>query len=349
MRIDKERELSNCSFVKVVLMFLVCFIHCTDFWTGTWFTVYPVAISSKALDLLSNWVGTFHVYTFIFVSGYIFHYVNSERHAYPDYWSFALKKAKRLIVPYLFTALVWVIPITQFYFHYDVKNLFVKYFLCTSPSQLWFLWTLFDIFIIAWPIANQNAILNSNIFVILLSISSIVLGRIGSILLPNVFCIWTALRYFPLFLLGMIYREREHLLLRKIPLPVYFTVDIILFVFYLQLQSQQSFISKLLVVLLEILLHYVGVLMLFQALQKIGTMLPDWKANKWFQFFAKRSLPIYLFHQQIVYCGIAMLNGHVPPLWNALICFVAAITISAGISSILLRYHITRFLIGESL
>ena len=58
-------------------------------------------------------------------------------------------------------------------------------------------------------------------------------------------------------------------------------------------------------------------------------------------------MPMYLFHQQIIYFTIYWLNGKVNPYLHAGINFVAALVGSFIISSILMRWKVTRFLIGE--
>lgn len=171
-----DYELNNCTFVKTVLMILVCVVHCTDFWTGEWFKVVPVYKESIGLDWFSNYIGTFHVYAFIFVSGYLFQFMKNERMGYSKYKPFILNKCKRLIVPYIFVSIVWVIPITMYFYNFTIKQVFINYILCTSPSQLWFLWVLFDIFIMIWPLTN---ILNNTVGLFAVCIMSFVIGNLG--------------------------------------------------------------------------------------------------------------------------------------------------------------------------
>lgn len=69
----KERELSNCGFVKTILMLLVILGHACAFWSGHWFTDNP-ALPSRGLNALFEWLNSFHIYAFALVSGYIFTY-----------------------------------------------------------------------------------------------------------------------------------------------------------------------------------------------------------------------------------------------------------------------------------
>ena len=68
---SKQDRLQNCIFVKTILMFLVILGHSAAFWSEQWFTENPV-YESALLKYLYEWLGSFHVYTFVLVSGYIF-------------------------------------------------------------------------------------------------------------------------------------------------------------------------------------------------------------------------------------------------------------------------------------
>lgn len=70
----KQATLDNCKFVKTVLMLLVIFGHAIAFWSGHWFTENP-AIGCNSLSTLCSWIGSFHIYAFTLISGYLFAYI----------------------------------------------------------------------------------------------------------------------------------------------------------------------------------------------------------------------------------------------------------------------------------
>ena len=59
-------------------------------------------------------------------------------------------------------------------------------------------------------------------------------------------------------------------------------------------------------------------------------------------------MPVYLFHQQIIYFAIILLNGKVNPWIHMIANFAIAVTGALIISIILMKWKITRFLLGES-
>ena len=89
----------------------------------------------------------------------------------------------------------------------------------------------------------------------------------------------------------------------------------------------------------------IGSLMAFFVLQRLADLF-RWD-SKGFAFLSKRSMVVYLLHQQIVYFGIYLLNGVVHPYLNAAVNFVASTVISLLIATILMKFRITRFLMGE--
>lgn len=67
-----EKKLSNCKFVKTILMLFVILGHASAFWSEGWFNVVDPLLQSYSLSILCSWIGSFHVFGFSLVSGYIF-------------------------------------------------------------------------------------------------------------------------------------------------------------------------------------------------------------------------------------------------------------------------------------
>lgn len=89
-----DRQLKNCNFVKTVLMLLVVIGHCMSLWTPEgWFNQPPVQ-ESIILGNLSSWIGSFHIYAFVLVSGYIFTSLRYEQGKYRNFPMFVIGKAK---------------------------------------------------------------------------------------------------------------------------------------------------------------------------------------------------------------------------------------------------------------
>ena len=72
-----------------------------------------------------------------------------------------------------------------------------------------------------------------------------------------------------------------------------------------------------------------------------------WKNNYALSFFSERSMVVYLYHQQIIYCSIYIFNGVLNPGLNACVNFMFAMGLSMLIASIMIKNRFTRFLVGE--
>ena len=242
--------------------------------------------------------------------------------------------------------LIWVAPISTYFFNYNLQDLFKKYILCINPSQLWFLWMLFDVFAIVWFFRKQ--MIEKPMIGWLLSFAFYGLGLIGKHIIPNVFCIWTACQYVIFFFLGMRIRikNKEKCLTTKIPWWLWIILEVIVFAYNYICPVRSEIIWKILLNTLNTMVHAVGAIMAWTVLQKIASKL-NWRDNNFFKSLSSYSMPMYLFHQQVIYFVIVLLNGVVYPWLNAGINFLVALIISWTISYFLMKYKITRFLIGE--
>lgn len=325
-------------------MLIVVIYHCILFWTGTWFTVQSPLIYSSFFAVLSQWMNTFHIYGFVLVSGYLFFYLKYEKGSYLNFLPFISNKAKRLLIPYVFIATMWVMPVSCLFFRYTLEDIIKKYILGISPSQLWFLLMLFIVFMIFYPLSDFFK--KNNIAGIVLAIVFYGIGFIGQAILPNIFQVFRACTYIPFFYLGFKIRQYGSNLLRKIPSMVWILADIILFVLMRILSNFEDIIFKLLYQGVRFLLYIVGALMAFIVLQKLAERI-HWEESRLFGMLSRNSMPVYLIHQQIIYIFIYHLNGIVSPYIHAGINFFGTMVIAVLVSILLMKFKWTRFLLGE--
>jgi len=341
--IEETKELENCSFVKTVLMLFVVLAHSIIFWGGEWFTKDP-AETSPFLYLIAQWINSFHIYSFALVSGYIFFHIKEEKNGYTSFKKFVVNKAKRLMVPYFFVAVVWAIPFQAFFFKYDLLTLIKNFIYPMNSNQLWFLWMLFDVFLLFWVLSRyfrNHTIISSFIVLLLYLIGVLMPSRIFGL-----FLIRTALCYVIFFWIGFKIRQYGFSIIKKVPISVWLVIDILLFVLVQCLREADGFLFKLMFYGFELLLHVVGSLMAFVVLQFVASKI-EWKNSNFFMFLSKRTMTIYLFHQQIIWIMICFLNGHIHPFLNGIINFVISIVVSILISNILMKSKIFTFLLGE--
>lgn len=341
--LDRKTELSNCNFVKTVLMLIVVFYHSILYWNGDWFTGEP-AFPAPLLGNFAEWMNTFHIYCFTLVSGYIFYYLKCEKEKYERFLPFLANKAKRLLIPYAAVSLAWVIPFAMYFFRYDATEIFVRFGLGTSPNQLWFLLMLFFVFAIFHPLSKffeKNTVGGAIVVLVFYGI-----GLFGPSFVPNVFQIFRAFMYLPVFWIGFKIRQCGSRYLKKIPAVLWLLVHVLLFLLLKTVSAQEGTIYSLLRLGLAFLTNMVGAVMAFVILQKLADRV-KWQENKPFAFLIKNAMPVYLFHQQVVYVCIALLDGRIPSYLHAGVNFIGAMAVSLLLSALLMKFRFTKILIGE--
>lgn len=330
-------SLKNCTFVKTLLMLLVILYHSCIYWTNQWFMPGSVATPSAGLATLAKWLNSFHISCFTLVSGYIFYYLRYERNKYQKFIPFLINKGKRLLIPYFFTAVVWVIPISIQLRQLEYDQIINNYFLGISPSQLWFLLMLFWVFVIAWFISDLFEKRSFVSFIVVIIIY--LLGRKLSGILPNIYCIFTAFQYLLYFYIGFQIRKYPEL---KSHIIIWCIGAVSLF----WISNYLIELPDIMNTFVEIILPLVGAISAFYFLQFMADIF-RWKNSRNFGKLSSYSMPMYLFHQQIIYFVIIRFNGKVSPYINAMLNFTIALVGSYIISKILMKYKITKFLIGE--
>lgn len=340
--ISPANELENCNFVKSILMILVVFYHSALFWGGNWFKGTPV-FDSAVLGTIAEWLNTFHIFGFALVSGYIFYFLKIEKAKYQEFVPFIENKAKRLLVPYVFVCLVWAIPFRVIFFKDDM-DIINKFVLGTGPNQLWFLLMLFWVFVAFWCFAgffDKHTILGSIVVCACYGISIV-----APMIFPNILQIWQGFRYLAFFWIGFKFRQYPEIFLKKIPASIWLLTHIGLFTVMKFVSQYDSTIMKLLNLALTFGVCVVGSIMSFILLQKIAEKVTN-KGSRLLKLLNENSMSVYLFHQQLIYVFIYLLNGVVNPYLNTGINFFGSMAISLLIAFVLKKFKITRFLIGE--
>ena len=188
------------------------------------------------------------------------------------------------------------------FYKYSITDVVRKFVFGTSPSQLWFLLMLIDVFLIFWLLSDFMS--RNHIWGAVVTIAFYGLGIVGSKYIPNVFMIWTACSYIPLFWFGFKLRECGTNWIRKVPPLLWLIIDVILFLINQFISSQSGMLFKIMSLGSSFVLHIVGAIMVFIVLQWLADRI-KWD-NKYFNFFSKRSMAVYLFHQQVYQQSVRM-------------------------------------------
>lgn len=344
-RMNNNSNLAYCDFIRTTLMVLVVLGHSMDLWMGNWFNQAPVT-ENNIIKIMALWLNSFHTYAFTLLSGYLFYYLKYEKGKYRKFIPFVTNKVKRLLVPYIFSSVIWVAPVYAYYYEAGPLTLFRRFILCEGPSQLWFLIMLFGVFLCFYPLAGfiqSHTVFGSGIALILFCVSIL-----GDHFYPNYFQIWTILGYIPFFFAGFVIRKREQQG-KNFVIPVwgYAIVDLMLFILYLILIPYKGMLFRVLIYSEGLLLHIVSAILAFRVLGYIGKHAEtSLKVFRVFQVFQDSSMGVFLFHQQFIFFVINCLNGKISPWLLVMTSFIISLFLSLCITQLCLKHKITRNLIG---
>ena len=131
----------------------------------------PYSIIQKGLCFLCTVIYEFHMPLFVALSGCLWS-VHLQKKGLPSFKSVLQGKARRLLIPFLVAALLWSIPLKYISGYWAdagrdiLSQIFIGQILMygNSNSHLWFVQSLFWIFIMSWIIERFNLRRKSTVF-----------------------------------------------------------------------------------------------------------------------------------------------------------------------------------------
>lgn len=334
--------LEKIDILKVTMMFIVVFGHSIALWLENGWFNQPPAYPSVFLTYLIGWINTIHIYAFTFASGYLFYFVKSEKHGYKNKLPSAIQRAKRLLVPYIITSLFWAIPIYVLFNGFKIKEICKRFILATNPEQLWFLIMLFWVFCFFLILSDIIEKINSAVFFIFCFIVYTFGVWIGPKLLPNVFQIWTSCRYILFFYLGYWYRKKRTIKIHPISLLI---ISLTFYsLFFWMLKTNKLFHMQRFFMFFTCVSGAIMVANAFSCISERTIKIVT--ESQFYLFFKKHSMSIYLFHQQVIYFVVNILNGKVTNIVMITSSFLISISISSIIAIVLSHFSLTRKLFG---
>lgn len=161
-----QNRLETIDNVKVLMMLTVALAHSCMFFNGSWFDGADPVYEAKYLSIFAQWLSTFCVQTFAMASGFLFYCLRTEKGKYVDFRKDILRRAKRLLLPYFFVMLTWVIPFYVHYSGFDLTKIVYKYIFGCAPSQLWFLPMLFLVFVGFYKILDERHVSTKGMLIV---------------------------------------------------------------------------------------------------------------------------------------------------------------------------------------
>ena len=341
----EQNRLNNCSFAKTIMMLVIVFYHCILDVNNNWGTDLG---NHTAIGIFRDWLGSFHNYCFVLISGYIFYYIKYEKSRYKEFIPFVENKFKRLVIPFLFVAIVWAIPFNSYIFKVKIFSTVTlnKFLLGIAPSQLWFLLMLFWVFVFFFAVSDfvkKNTKLGIVIVLFLRYVSVL-----ATHFIPNVYRIFDGIGFMTFFYVGFLFRQYDIVdRIKRNWLIGIVLADIVLFIIYEIIKECSSTIIKFINTFgIQLALNIVGCTLAFICLQGFADKL-NYSESKVYKYCEKRSMGVYLFHQQIVHLCFYFLAGIINVYLLIPLTFVVSFFVSAFIHDLLYKFKYGRILMGE--
>ena len=293
---------------KTFCLLGVLFMHAAQpFATGNHFWKIYADERSAAATAMASFFGAILIPSFIFASGFLL--ANTFEHTQRTFKEQLESRVKRLLRPWLLTALFWLVPL---YTLFDLPSynrplhatLMEGYSLALRglfADHLWFLLVLFWVtlfWLLSLPIVRRT---NQGIGCAIAVTAAALAQRFGGGL--TWFCFWeisAPLFFFYLGCLAYWHRERIDRLLMRFPLPLLFTLTIALVV--LAPLSSATFAATCLISSLGCAFSYLLSLMLVRkGYQSIRAFVP-------YRYFEEHSFRFYLFHMPISLLAFKSVN-----------------------------------------
>ena len=164
-----KQRIVEYDYVRAIAVLLVILGHCsyyaimTDYGGVDYEINANQTLSGHLIGLITAILYSFHMPLFVALSGcmYSLSVVNNRMRSFRP---FVKKKIERLIVPFLFVALIWSIPLKYASGYWEgsvsdvISQIFIGQFLMYGNynSHLWFLLAIFNIFLLAFVIEKYN-------------------------------------------------------------------------------------------------------------------------------------------------------------------------------------------------
>lgn len=336
-------ELKTCNIIKVLMMLSVIITHCCAIWSRDgWFTISP-SHQSTVLGLLSTWLGTFHTFVFTFISGYLFYYLKYEKKHYVSFWNDVERRAVRLLLPYVFVALIWIVPFYKFFYQADTITIIRNFVFGISPSQLWFLMMLFVLYVLFYIL---SVFFDRYSFSVgfLVATGIYILSTIAGSYIPNYFQVWTATKYLFFYFIGFSFRKYGFKKAFEIPWFIYLVSDILLFALLYYVTGQSGRLYKLAAMGIKPICNLAGTLMVVIGCSKFS--IERIEASKIYQFLLKHNFAMYLFHQQLIWIVLWYLNDMILPCGMFVVNCAVSILGSSLLAFLVEKIPIARTLVG---
>ena len=279
--------------MKGITIFLVVFAHVTRMYTPK--GAINIISSSAILEAVTEFIYMFHMPAFVMVSGAVYYFVKRERGKYNDQWGYIKNKIVRLLIPFFFFGLFYVLPILLYTQVEDnVLAYLVKDILLMDPqTHLWYSVMIFNVMVVFHFLESRIFQAKAGtVWAVFIALN------LFSYLIPNAFQAMNTLSYLLYFYVGYWFQQNKERVLPVIKSKWILMVAIPVICYYLLFHTvvQDTLLLRKAIQIVPTISGSGLIYLVSHAVSE--TTLAD---KVWFENLANDSYGIYLFHPMIIY------------------------------------------------
>ncbi|WP_179354452.1 acyltransferase family protein [Winogradskyella vidalii] len=339
-----KRDLTHMDLLRAVGISLVVLRHSFSPFRNSW-DVSKYYQYSPMADFIGRYISTISMPLFVFISGYIYYYLRNNLGKYSSYKILLNKKSRRLIVPYLILAPIYI----YFFLDYTSITSFLAH-LWTGSGHLWFLLMMFLMFLIYYKF--ETFLCNHYII-------SMVIGLfLYFLIIPTSFFdlqpITKLCKYFVFFQMGNLFNKYSLTILSYLKnkvLLIYFMHLTLFGIYFYLYQTIENKYIMVIVKQINLVLSILALCFVYGFLNVIITRYPSFvsKLKPSIRFINYNSYYIYLIHQPILKVFFTFIFVQHMQISSAIIlAFIVSMSFSILLGSLLMKQKLGRALIGSN-
>ncbi|WP_179019476.1 acyltransferase family protein [Winogradskyella forsetii] len=338
-----KKDLSHMNLLRAVGITLVVLRHSFSPFRRSW-DVSKYYEYNIIADCLGKYISTISMPLFVFISGYIYYFLRNNYGKYSDYKTLFKKKSRRLIVPYLILAPIYI----YFLLDYDSMLSFLSH-MWTGAGHLWFLLMMFVMFLLYYKF--ENFLCKHYIFSILLGVFLYMLVLPLSYI--NLQPLALVCKYFIFFQMGNLFNKYSTEILGYLKGKVLVLFLMHLFLFGIYFYAINVFenkyvlfgISKFLLVLSILALCFIYGFLNIVTVKYVKFVS---KIKPVISYINHNSYYLYLIHEPLLKVFFTFLFVQKMPIVFAIsLAFILSMGISLFLGNLLMKLKIGRALIGS--
>ncbi len=307
-------------FIRALAILMVILGHSIIIYDPAW-GVIKSAVESQFCIVIKRCIDLIQMPLFYAISGYVF-YLTMNKSNFPNFF---LNKVKRLLVPFIFVGLFFMLPIKLFLAIpgcvASLETLFFFLVRGNNVGHLWFLPTLFIVFIISEIILRENKSFVCDSIVAFFAIIASVIPSKFSIGIPYMNFV---LEYFHYFFFGFLISKYGFDGLKYLK-ALFIVIPVVFLVGYALVSYSPIIMSTCLVFIFFV-------------------VVPNY-SNLIIGEISKNSFGLYLFHSPLIYFSFTYFPN-LNPFYMFLINFILFGFVAYLITK-LIRKTKFKFIIGE--